>query len=484
MATLMRRFDWTNTPLGDVDHWPQSLRAAVRILLTSQHPMFIWWGSELIQFYNDAYRKTMGPERHPSALGQRGKECWAEIWDIIGPQIEYVMDGKGATWHENQLVPVTRHGKREDVWWTYSYGPIDDEASKTGVGGVLVVCNDVTDRHRAMESLAINEERLEFALSEGRAGTWDWHVDADKVFTNEALAKLYGVDPGEAETGAPVERFFTQIHDDDRDRLKTSLKQAVLSGKRFSEEYRIVQPDGKERWISARGRCFTDSHGVRRFPGVAMDITARRKTDAHLEFLMNEMNHRIKNTLMIIQSISNQTFTNSDSLEDAKTVFTGRLMALAASQDVLAGKRSAGSDIETVIKNATRHQGITGNRFRINGPHLSVSSPNALYLALAIHELTTNAAKYGALADSRGSVEITWELDENDAAGSRFRLEWVEKDGPPVEQPVREGFGSRLLNVLLTSQFDGSVTLGFEKSGVRCTINAPYEKIRDLDAID
>jgi PAS domain-containing protein len=105
--------------------------------------MFVWWGPELIQFYNDAYRDTMGPERHPSALGARGRDCWDEIWDIIGPKIEYVMAGKGATWHEDQLVPVTRHGRRENVWWTYSFGPIDFEGK---VGGVLVVCRDVTVR--------------------------------------------------------------------------------------------------------------------------------------------------------------------------------------------------------------------------------------------------------------------------------------------------------------------------------------------------
>ena len=141
MGALTRAYDWSATPLGPPENWPQSLRTAVRILLNTNHPMFIWWGPELIQFYNDAYRQTMGPERHPSALGQRGRECWAEIWDIIGPQIEQVMSGGGATWHENQLVPVTRHGRLEQVYWTYGYSPIDED---DGIGGVLVVCRDVT----------------------------------------------------------------------------------------------------------------------------------------------------------------------------------------------------------------------------------------------------------------------------------------------------------------------------------------------------
>ena len=157
MGALTRAFDWSKTSLGSPEAWPQSLRVTVRLVLTSRHPMFIWWGPDLIQFYNDAYRETMGPERYPSALGARGRKCWDEIWDIIGRQIEYVMAGKGATWHEDQLVPVTRHGRREDVWWTYSFGPIDLEDS---VGGVLVVCRDVTAEHMAREALSLINEEL------------------------------------------------------------------------------------------------------------------------------------------------------------------------------------------------------------------------------------------------------------------------------------------------------------------------------------
>jgi signal transduction histidine kinase len=151
LADLIRAFDWAVTPLGPCDQWPASLKTVLNIVLTSNHPMFIWWERDLIQFYNDAYRKTMGPERHPSALGQPGRECWQEIWPIIGPQIESIMTGGASTWHEDQLVPVTRNGKLEEVWWTYSYSPICDAA---GVRGVLVICNDVTKEHLVKAELA------------------------------------------------------------------------------------------------------------------------------------------------------------------------------------------------------------------------------------------------------------------------------------------------------------------------------------------
>lgn len=159
MGALIRAYDWASTPLGPPADWPQGLKTAVRLLLSTQHPMFIWWGPELIQFYNDAYRRSIGPERHPTALGQRGRECWAEIWDLIGWQIEQVMDGRGATWHENHLVPITRHGRREDVYWTYSYSPIDEPTTPGGIGGVLVVCTETTGQVLSEQRLMAAERR-------------------------------------------------------------------------------------------------------------------------------------------------------------------------------------------------------------------------------------------------------------------------------------------------------------------------------------
>jgi PAS domain S-box-containing protein len=144
MGALMRRFDWAATPLGPVSGWPHSLRTAVGILLNTRHPMFIWWGPELIQFYNDGYRQSLGPDRHPSALGQRGRDCWAEIWNIIGLEVESVMGRGEATWHEDHLVPITRGDRLHDVYWSYSYSPIRDDSG--GVGGVLVTVQETTKR--------------------------------------------------------------------------------------------------------------------------------------------------------------------------------------------------------------------------------------------------------------------------------------------------------------------------------------------------
>ena len=158
MADLTRAFDWSITPVGPVENWPDALLVTVNTMLCSRHPMFLWWGPELIQFYNDGYRPTIREDKHPSALGQRGAECWPEIWPIIGPQIEAVMTHGEATWHENQLVPINRNGKLEDVYWTYGYSPVRD--ARGDIQGTLVVCTETTANVLAKKQLEQERQRL------------------------------------------------------------------------------------------------------------------------------------------------------------------------------------------------------------------------------------------------------------------------------------------------------------------------------------
>jgi signal transduction histidine kinase len=148
MRALCRAFDWSTTALGPVESWPLSLRTIAQVVLDSPTPMFLWWGPELTQIYNDAYRPSLGASgRHPQALGMRGRECWTDIWEAIGPQIERVMSGGPPTWHEDQYLPIERNGRLEDVWWTYSYSAV--RADDGSIAGTLVVCQETTSRVRA-----------------------------------------------------------------------------------------------------------------------------------------------------------------------------------------------------------------------------------------------------------------------------------------------------------------------------------------------
>ena len=281
MGALMRAYDWSASALGPPETWPQSLRTAVRILLNTNHPMFIWWGPNLIQFYNDAYRQTMGPERHPSALGQGGRECWAEIWDVIGPQIEQVMSGGGATWHENQLVPVTRHGRLEQVYWTYSYSPIDEGE---GIGGVLVVCRDVTKDYLAAAALREREAELARVQQIGRIGGLE--VDLRTGFRNRRSPEyllIHGLPPDA--TNESHEEWVQRIHPDDREATEKKFREAI-AGKagEYTVQYRIIRPsDGETRWISVKSTIERDENGTAiRLVGAHTDVTEQVVADQAL----------------------------------------------------------------------------------------------------------------------------------------------------------------------------------------------------------
>ncbi len=299
MGALTRGYDWSASPLGEPETWPQSLRTAVRIVLNTNHPMFIWWGSELIQFYNDAYRQTMGPERHPSALGQRGRDCWAEIWPIIGPQIEQVMSGGGATWHEKQLVPVTRYGKLEQVYWTYSYSPIDED---DGIGGVLVVCQDVTKDVVAAAALREREAELARVQQLGRIGGLE--VDLRTGFRNRRSPEyllIHGLPPDAANEAH--EQWVQRVHPEDREAAETKFREAVAGDVReYSVQYRIIRPsDGEVRWISVKSTIERDDNGTAiRLVGAHSDVTeqvvadlALRQSEAEFRTLAEALPHHV-----------------------------------------------------------------------------------------------------------------------------------------------------------------------------------------------
>jgi signal transduction histidine kinase/CheY-like chemotaxis protein len=186
MGARMREFDWAVSPLGPPQHWSPALQTTLGIVLASHHPMFVFWGPEHRCFYNDAYAPSLDPEKHGVMLGQPAADQWSEIWDIIGPQIDHIMAGGAATWHENQLVPVTRHGRRENVYWTYGNSPIPDPAAPHGVGGVLVVCTETTRQ-------VLTEQRQRFLVELGDA--LRPQNDARRIIATaiEAMGKYLGV---------------------------------------------------------------------------------------------------------------------------------------------------------------------------------------------------------------------------------------------------------------------------------------------------
>jgi len=184
MGALTRAFDWAATPVGPPGSWPTALRTVVGVLLAARQPMLLWWGPELVQFYNDAYRRSLGGDRHPAALGAQGREFWAEAWHIIGPEVEGILAGGGATWHEDHLVPIVRDGRLEDVYWTYGYTPVRDDAG--AVAGVLATVIETTAEVRVRDARALERERL---LAESEAARARAEALAERLRTSEARVR-------------------------------------------------------------------------------------------------------------------------------------------------------------------------------------------------------------------------------------------------------------------------------------------------------
>lgn len=202
------------------------------------------------------------------------------------------------------------------------------------------------------------------------------------------------------------------------------------------------------------------------------DITEQRKAEEHRQLLVNELNHRVKNTLSTIQAVAQQTLRDNVPMKLARDAFVDRLIAMSRNHDLLTMTNWEGADLSDVVDQALSAH-VTPDRRRVAGPPLQLEPRAALALGMALHELATNAAKYGALSIAAGQVEVLWSIDPDDGGGRRLALQWREHGGPPVVPPGRRGFGSRLIERGLSQELNGEARLIYEPTGVVCLITAP-----------
>jgi PAS domain S-box-containing protein len=311
MGALMRAKDWSKSSLGPPEKWPQTLRTVVRLMLNTGHPMYIWWGEDGACLYNDAYRQSIGPERHPGSLGRPAREVWAEIWDVIGPQIDQVMQGRGATWHENQLVPITRHGRRDDVYWTYSYSPIDDETAAHGVGGVLVVCTETTQQVRASQQLVAERDRLAGLFEQAPSFIAMLSGPEHKIeLANPAYMKLVGHRPVLGKTVAEaLPDAVAQGYLDLLDKVFASGQAYSATGAKYTVQ---PAPNGPtvERFVDFVYQPIVDTTG--KVDGVfveGVDITERKHAEAALQALNATLERRIEESAAELRA--NRTLTQT-----------------------------------------------------------------------------------------------------------------------------------------------------------------------------
>ena len=244
-------------------------------------------------------------------------------------------------------------------------------------------------------------------------------------------------------------------------------------------EFRLAGKDTQapERWIAMRGRSLFEDGRAMRMVGIARDVTERRQREAHVHMLMREIAHRSKNLLAVIQAMARQTATAGGTAKDFESRFTARLEALAGSQDLLVMQDWHGASIRDLARSQLVHYAdLIGQRITVEGPDLLLKPEAAQNIGLALHELSTNAAKYGALSNKTGSVRLQWALDARDG-DPILRMIWEETGGPPVAPPAREGFGHKVLKRIAAHALEGKVTLDFAEGGLIWRMEIPTSYI-------
>jgi two-component sensor histidine kinase/CheY-like chemotaxis protein len=320
------------------------------------------------------------------------------------------------------------------------------------------------------------KQRQDLAVEAAGLGVWDWDVAADEaIWEDSRVHEIYGLAPGSAPVSFEIlKRDF--IHPEDVTPLEEALGEGWHTG-HFRMAIRITRAsDDALRWVELSGRCETDPAGQpARVVGVIADITERKQAETHQDMLMAELDHRVKNILAVVQSMARQSLGRGKTVgPEATDLLVGRLNALAQSHALLASSRWEGASFGDIVEGVVApYRGDGVGRVTAEGPELTVTPKAAQSLNLALHELVTNAAKYGALSREAGRVQARWEI-EGARAERRLVFTWEERGGPEIAAPPeRKGFGSRLIEQTLSFELKGSVTLDYAPEGLRARFELP-----------
>ena len=385
------------------------------------------------------------------------------IWTLIPEDGEHeeinilntIRTGQPVASHDS--VRLHRTGRRIHV--AVSVSPILNPQGL--VVGASTIARDVTDRKRQTEQLRENEARLRLALRSARAGAWDFDLRRRELHWSPEMFALYGLDPAR---GQPTrEALAKRISPAHRKRARREFATAMLQGGSFTLEFPVVRPDGTEIWTALAGDVIKDERGRPvSARGIDQDITERKNWEKRQAMLLRELSHRVKNTLAVVQSVARQTLRSSPDPRSFVEAFEGRIRSLAASHSLLTEAAWSGAKLDTIIHHqvAAMVNDYHG-RFRLRGPDVVLSAEMATQLGLVLHELATNAAKYGALSVPDGGVDILWSVTRN-----RLRLMWREHGGPRIEKPPAfSGFGTLLITSSATK-----VAQRFTPDGLVCKL--------------
>jgi len=474
VATIIRQYDWSTTPLGPVERWTPNLKAATALLLQSPVPIVMLWGEDGVMIYNDAYSGFAG-HRHPALFGSKVREGWAEIADFNDNVMKVGLSGRTLAYKDQELT-LHRRGVPEQVWMDLDYSPVPDEHGKPA--GVIAIVVETTERVLAERRNREESQRLKnlfeqaptfMAMVSGRKHRFD--------MINPEYRKLVGHREVEGKT---VAEALPEVANQGYVALLDRVFESGEAVRRISERIMLERAeDGalEERFVDfvfqpIRG----ENGGVTNIFIQGSDVTERVRAENHQRLLINELNHRVKNTLASIQSIVSQTLRGVQTKEEASTAISNRILALSRAHNVLTDENWDGADLRKMVENsleAFQHEGRSA--ITVSGPPLRLGPHAALSIALALHELATNAVKYGALSSPTGTVDVKWAVNRDEV----FELTWTEKGGPTVVKGERRGFGSRLILKVLPLELRGTADIDYDPQGVVFKLTSSVEAVSD-----
>ncbi len=358
------------------------------------------------------------------------------------------------------------------VRWTSARGRClhDADGRPARFPGVSV---DISARKRTEERLRESDTGRELAMEAARLGRFDHDLVNGQRFYDARALEMFGLTLEEAQD---VTLVFSRIHPEDRQRVVDAQAATANPERRgpYREVYRVHNGRTREeRWISGVGRSRFSDGVCTRFMGVLEDVTESKRAEAHRLLLVHELNHRVKNTLALVQSLVDASLRGATDLTTVRADIAGRLQALSRAHDLLTRQSWAAASTVEVVEQVISSLSLPRRRLEVCGSPLQLGPKPALQLTLALHELATNALKYGALSDGAGRVRIEWRV-ATEGGGDMFRFGWTETGGPAVTPPSRRGFGSRLIERATAAEFGGEVSLDYAPEGVRWRLSAPY----------
>jgi PAS domain S-box-containing protein len=352
------------------------------------------------------------------------------------------------------------------VWARVTANAIRDEAGRA-VRNTAVI-QDLTDRKRAEQDLEASRARMQLALDAARLGWFQYDPVRRIGWGDGRFREIFGFDTEEV----PLDVMMAKLHPDDVEKTRTSLAEHTepINPKPAVVEFRIRR-NGEIRWVELHGEAHFEGAGRERqavsLIGTVQDITERKQHEEQTHLLMREVNHRAKNMLSVVDAIAHQTASRNP--EDFIDRFSERIQALSANQDLLVRNDWRGVVIADLVRAQLAHfADLVGTRIVVSGPHLRLTAASAQAIGLALHELSTNAGKYGALSTDKGRVAVRWEIH-----GDAFHMSWIERDGPPVTPPRQRGFGTIVMEVMAERSVGGKVDLDNAPAGVTWRLTCP-----------